>query len=73
MIIFIVFVMIFFHGIFFGNTSFIFIGGIPLLFAIIGFALQRFGEITLEKEMENNPEIREICKDIDRHKRNLGL
>lgn len=47
------------------------LGAIPLVFAIIAASLQIYADRKLKKLQEQDPEIRKICRDIDRIKRSF--
>ena len=47
------------------------LGATPLVFAIVAASLQIYADRKLKKLQEQDPEIRKICRDIDRIKRSF--
>lgn len=72
-VVFVVLVCLIVMGVQDGDWTLILIGGTPIVLGIIGGLLQFYGNKKLEEMQKENPKIREICKDIDRQKRHLGL
>lgn len=72
MAILLIFVLLFFGGIMIGDWALIILGGMPFLCGIVAYVLMKIGEDKLEDEMEKNPEVREIVKDIETQKKKLG-